>query len=116
MRAGRGDSQAVLARQSDDLSAQPGHLAAGFTDITADRRAHFDHRFVHLPLDLILQPLLSLGEHLLDVRAQLARVRIDDLELFLDAEGEGGRGLRHGLSSLSRQVWGRRRYTDDMCG
>ena len=33
---------------------------------------------------------LPLVEHLLHVRAQLPRLRIDDLELLLDAEGEGG--------------------------
>ena len=91
MRSRGGDAHAVLARQADDLPAQPRDFRAGLGDVAADRRADLDDRVVHLPLDLVLEPLLPLGEELLDVRFQLARLRVDDLELFLDAEGEGRR-------------------------
>src|SRR2546428_565928 len=87
-----GDAQAALARQADDLAAKADHFAPGMSDVAADRGADFDHRFMHLALDLVLQPLLSFGEHLLDVRFQLARLRVDDLKFLFDAEREGGLG------------------------
>ena len=46
----------------------------------------FDDRLVHLRLDLLLELHLAAFQDLLDVRPQLARLRIDDRELFLDAE------------------------------
>src|SRR6476620_2739195 len=93
MRARRADAQAGPAREADDLAAQPRDLAPRFEDVAADRRADLDHRLVHLALDLVVQPLFTLGEELLNVGPQLARLRVDDLKLFLDAEGEGR--LRH---------------------
>src|SRR5204862_126898 len=45
---------------------------------------------MHLALDLVFEDLLPLGEHLLDVRPELARVGVDDLKLLFDAEREGG--------------------------
>ena len=46
---------------------------------------------------------LPSSSDLLDVRAQLARLRIDDLELLLDAEGEGGRQpFSHGRRAAVR--------------
>ena len=94
MRAGRSDAQSVLAREANDLAAQTGHLAPRLFDVLADGSADLDDRIVHLAFDLFAEPLLSLSEHFLDVRLQLPRLRIDDLELFFDAEREGGR--RHG--------------------
>ena len=67
-------------------------------DVGADRRADLDDRLVHLALDLVLQPLLAFGKHLGDVRLQLARLRIDDLKLFFDPEGERW-AWRHGEQS-----------------
>ncbi len=89
MRAGGGDAQAILARQADDLAAQAGHFLARFGDVRADRGANLDHGIVHLAFDLFLETLFPFGEHLLDVGLQLTRLRIDNLKLFLDAEGEG---------------------------
>src|SRR6266581_7304874 len=51
--------------------------------------AEFDDRLVHLRLDLLFEHDLSTLENFLDVRAQFARLRIDDRELFLDAESVG---------------------------
>src|SRR5687768_11107730 len=83
-----GNPEAAFARKLADLEAQPRDLAAGVGDIAADGRADLDDCVVHLPFDLILEALLTLGEHLLNVRFELARVRLDDLKLFFDAEGE----------------------------
>src|ERR1700739_2590297 len=92
---GGGDAQTALAHEIDDLAPKPGHLAARFLHIAANRRADFDDGLVHLALDLVFEALLPFREHLGDVRAQLARFGVDDLKLLLDAEGEGGL-WRHG--------------------
>ncbi len=88
VRAGGGDAQAVGAREADDLGAQPRHLAPRLLHVAADRRADLDDRVVHLALDLGLEQRLALRKHLLDVRLQLVRRGIDDLELFLDPDRE----------------------------
>ena len=103
MRARGGDAQSALAAEVDDLAPQPRHFAPRVLDVGADRRADLDDRLVHLALDLVLEPLLPFREHLRDVRAQLARLGIDDLELLLDAEGEG-RFWRHGGKDISQSV------------
>ena len=59
---------------------------ARLLDVAADAGADLDDRLVHLGLDALVQEDLALVEELLDVRAQLARLRIDDLELLLDPE------------------------------
>ena len=56
--------------------------------VLADRRADLDDRLVHLALDLVAERRRSRREQLADVRAQLPRGGVDDLELFLDADGE----------------------------
>src|SRR6476620_5822277 len=97
MRARRGDAQPILAGEPDELGPQPRHLAPGVIDVAADWRADFDHGIVHLPLDLILEAFLALGEHLLDVRLQLASLGIDDLKFLLDSERERRAWGRHGV-------------------
>ena len=62
---------------------------ASSVDVGADLGADLDDRLVHLALDLIAEAPGALDvEQLGDVRAQLPRVGIDDLEFFLDADGE----------------------------
>ena len=51
-------------------------------------RADLDHAAVQLGLDLVAQ-VRARDQHLFDVALQLAGRGIDELELFLDAEGEG---------------------------
>ena len=43
---------------------------------------------MHLRFDVFLQGDLAVVENLLDVGTQLARLRIDDLEFFLDPESK----------------------------
>src|SRR5690348_7016726 len=108
MRPGRGDAQPVVVREPDDLASQPRDFSSRLGDVAADRRADFDHRVMHLALDLVLEPLLALGEELLDVRLELPRLRVDDLELLFDAECEGWRGHfgdYGGSSSSSCSLW-----------
>jgi hypothetical protein len=53
----------------------------------ADLRADLHDRLVQFRLDLPHDDVISL-ENLRDVRLQFARLRVDDLVLFLDADGE----------------------------
>ena len=90
MRAGGRDAHAVLLREADDLRPHLPDVLAYLRDVPADAAADLDDRLVHLRLDALLQDEPALLQDLLDVRAQLPRLRIDDLELLLDAEREGG--------------------------
>ena len=66
-------------------------------DRLANLRAEFDHRLVHLGFDLFLEHDLAAFENFLDVRPQLARLRIDDREFLFDAESKVcSFGLVHG--------------------
>src|SRR4051812_22138497 len=94
MGPGGRDAHAVASREADDLAAQIRHVLADLGDVGADARAHLNDRLMHLGLDAFLEKEPPLFEHLLDVRAQLARLRIDDLELLLDADRES-RALAH---------------------
>src|SRR5262245_2119968 len=62
----------------------------------ADGRADFDLRLVELVSDLVAQVLPCLGEHSRHTRSELARLGIDDLVLFLDADGQVVSGAGHG--------------------
>lgn len=87
----------MLTGETDDGAPQPGHVLAGGGDVLADSGAHLDDRLVKLLLDLVGEPVLALGEHLLDVRLQGPGLRIDELEFLLDAQSERGTSA-HGAS------------------
>ena len=55
-------------------------------DRIANLGAELDHRLVHLGFDLLLEHHLAAFENLLNVRTQLARLRIDDGKFLLDPE------------------------------
>ena len=57
-------------------------------DVVANLRAKLDDRLMHLRFDALFQKHLAVRQNLLDVRTQLARLRIDDLEFLFDAESE----------------------------
>ena len=73
---------------------------------------------MHLRFDLFLQDHFSLSEDFLDMRTQLARFRIDDLELFLNADGEHVLvfshrwGSRLSLPVRDQSISGRLKATD----
>src|ERR1700731_3607528 len=52
----------------------------------ADFRPEFDDGLMHLGFDLLLERHLPAFEDLMNVRAQLPRLRIDNGEFLLDAE------------------------------
>ncbi len=56
---------------------------------------------VHLGFDLFIQRHLAFAEDLLDVGTQFARLRIDDLKLFLDPESEDVIGRAHARTTTA---------------
>jgi len=64
------------------------HFNAQLADALADARAGFHNGLMQLVFHLLGNIRGSCGNKLADVRTQLARRRVNDLELFLDADGE----------------------------
>src|SRR5690606_15086016 len=86
---GRNDGQVLLRRQVDDEAALPGKLLVRLGERLADGRAQLDHGLMQLRLDLALDHDYPFAvEKLGDEGAQLARLGIDDLILFLDTDGQ----------------------------
>ena len=71
------------------FAAQIDHMIARVGDRLANLSAEFDHRLVHLRFDLLLEHDFAALENFLNMRPQLARLRIDDRELFLNPERKG---------------------------
>ncbi len=90
MRAGGGHREADALRGARQLAAVAEDFLAQLVDVGADPRADLDDRLVHFALDLIAEHRPARGKELGHVRAQFAALRVDDLELFFDAEGEAG--------------------------
>src|SRR5262249_2637240 len=89
MRAGGGDAQTDALGARRQLAPDPADLLVQLADVGADLGADFDDRLVQLALDLIAERRRRRAEQLRDVRAELPRVGIDDLEFFFDADREG---------------------------
>src|ERR1700687_1833871 len=68
------------------LAAQVGHVFARVDNRLTDLRAELDDRLVHLGFDLLFERDLAALENFLDMRAQFARLRIDNREFLFDAE------------------------------
>src|SRR6266404_1508883 len=88
MGRGSDDLQSALLRQRRDDGAQAGDVGASFLNVLADAGADLDLRLNHLRLDLLAENHLAFVEELRHVRTQLARLRIDDLKLFLNTKCE----------------------------
>jgi hypothetical protein len=89
MRPCRRDLESTLGRQIDDRAAQPHQLRAQIRRTPAHLASHLDHGLVQLGLHFLEHEVITF-ENLGDVRSELPRGGVDDLVLFLDAEGEGG--------------------------
>ncbi len=99
MRGSGDEFEVVFARELDHFAAELVDVFAGFIDVAADAGADFDNGGMHLGLDALLQTQFALREHLgLDVRAQIARDRVDGLVFLFDAEREG---RAHGMTSVA---------------
>src|SRR5438552_3988413 len=74
-------------------------------DRIANLGPEFDDRLVHLGLDLLLEQDLATLEDFLNVRLQLARLRIDNRKLLFDAEGVGVLLLGHWSPKSLSKTW-----------
>ena len=88
MRADRRDLEFAAPGQRGETTSQLRHMRPGIIDVAANFRAQLNHRLMHLRLDLLLERKFAVLQNFMNVRAQLARLGIDDGEFFLDAEGE----------------------------
>ncbi len=83
------DDREILAlRKLGDYSTQPDDICLRLLDVTTDHRSDFNHRLMHLGLDLLTENHSPFVQNFVDARPEVARRWIDDLELFLDADGE----------------------------
>jgi hypothetical protein len=79
----------VLARQADHLPAQIEEIFASLLDRPANHGADFDYGLMHLGFDTLSKTPLPFGQHLCrDMRAQVARNRIDGLILLFNSDSE----------------------------
>jgi hypothetical protein len=85
--AGRGDAQPDALGALGELAADMNDLVLELVDVAADLRADLDDRLVELALDLIAERRAR-REQLRHVRPQLPGLRVDNLKLFLNADGE----------------------------
>src|SRR5947207_10968439 len=74
-------------------------------DRIANLGPEFDDRLVHLGLDLLLEQDLATLEDFLNVRLQLARLRIDNRKLLFDTEGVGVLLLGHWSPKSLSKTW-----------
>ena len=88
MGAGGSDLEALVSGDLCQLAAKLNNLLARRSGVGANLRAQLHDRLMHLGLRVLFQNHLTVGKNLLDVRAQLARLWINDLEFFFDPEGE----------------------------
>jgi hypothetical protein len=102
MRAGGGDAQADALGGVGEIAADADDLGRQLLDVGADLGPDFDDRLVHLALDVVAEHGGARGQQLGDVRTQLPGVGIDDLEFFLDADGER---VVHGVAARLPAGW-----------
>src|SRR5260370_38721166 len=80
-------------------------MRARMLDRIANLSAELDHGLMHLGFDLFFEQDLAAFENLLNMRLQLARLRIDNRELFFNAESISVLLLAHrSHKSLSKHV------------
>jgi hypothetical protein len=72
------------------MAAKRNDLLPRRCGILANLGSKLDHRLMHLRLDPLFQRHPSAFQDLLNVRPKFARLRIDNLEFLLNAEGEDG--------------------------
>src|SRR6266403_6287518 len=88
MRADGGDLEPCPAGELDQFAAKIKDVCARVLDGIANLSAKLDHGLVHLGFDLLFEHDLAALENFLNVRTQLARLRIDNGELLFNPESE----------------------------
>ena len=101
MRPGRCDLQAIAPGDRGQITAKLDDLLARAGDVRTNFRAEFDDGLVHLRSDSLLQKYFAVGQNLLDVRTQFARLWIDDLEFLLDPECKNVISRTHSQNDFS---------------
>src|SRR5436190_9494372 len=86
MGADRCNLQTASASQNGEFATKSDNMLTGIANRLTNLRAKFDHRLVHLGLDLFLERDLAAFEDLVNMRSQFTRFRIDDGKLFFDPE------------------------------
>ena len=82
------DLQSLSFCERRQPTPQPNDFLASSTRVVANASAELHDRLVQFGLQLLLQNRFAALDDLLDVGTQLARLRIDQLEFLLDAEGK----------------------------
>ena len=77
-----------MRRQAGQTAPKLNNLPAGRAGVFTNFSPEFDHRLVHLRLEVLFQNHFPVGQNLLNVRTQFARFRIDNLKFFLNPESE----------------------------
>ena len=85
MRRSRNDFHSFLTGKARNNTSKGRKVLAGLFNIRADAGADLDHRLDHLRLYLLAEKQFALFQNLRNMRFQLARYGIYDLELFLNA-------------------------------
>src|SRR5216683_61738 len=88
MRRSGYDLKAILLGQRCNNTSQVRYVGPRLLNVLAHAGAYLNHRLDHLGLNLLAENHLAFVKKLRYVRAQLARLRIDDLKLLFDAECE----------------------------
>src|SRR5205814_2796225 len=88
MGASRGHTQADALGRIGEAAPAANDFLAELVDAGADLGADLDNRLVELALGVVAERRGARREELGDVGSKLPGRRIDDLELFLDANGE----------------------------
>jgi hypothetical protein len=89
MRAGGGDPQADALGRVGEVAADADDFFRELVDAGTDLRSDLDDRLVHLAPDAVAECWSARRQELRHMRPELPRVRIDDLKLLLDTDGEG---------------------------
>src|SRR5689334_2839712 len=108
MRAGGCNFQPAAPGHSRELATEADDLFAGIMHVLANIGAELDHRLVHFGFDLFFECDFAFTEDLLNMRAEFARFRINDLELFLNSKCEGvilGHAYLNKRNSKGRARW-----------
>src|SRR5215467_4974627 len=90
MRSGRRDAESDALRGIRKGAPAADDLLRQFFDARTDLRADLDDRLMEFALDEIAELRRARCEQLRHVRAELPRLRIDNLEFLLDAYREAG--------------------------
>ena len=104
MRAGCDNGKTHRLRDIGDARAQACHLVVRLCGIGEDRRYDFDLGLLQFERHVLAEAALAgLDEALRHARSGMARTRVDEKKLFLDAEGECFGRYRIHCVDLSRR-------------